>query len=76
MGDRCRVYPGLKTRFYEGEGAIPSVGMLAELGSSRVGSDRLLSTYLPIKLTLMADHEFECGVPLPPHISDLESAMP
>lgn len=55
---------GLKTRFYEGEGAIPSVGMLAELGSSRVGSDRLLSTYLPIKLTLMADHEFECGIGL------------
>ena len=46
----------LKARFYEGSGILPSVGLLAGLVSSHVGSKWLLPSHLTPAMCLLFDH--------------------
>lgn len=49
---------GMKTRFYEGTGYLPSVSMLAELKSPHVGTKELLPAHLAPSLHLLFEHTF------------------
>ena len=47
---------GMKTRFYEGEGLLPSVALLAEMKSPHVGTKELLPAHLAPTLHLLFEH--------------------
>ena len=49
---------GMKTRFYEGTGYLPSISMLAELKSPHVGTKELLPAHLAPSLHLLFEHTF------------------
>ena len=47
---------GMKARFYEGTGLLPSVALLAELKSPHVGTKELLPSHLTPTLHLLFEH--------------------
>lgn len=47
---------GTKIKVYEGEGWLPSVGVLAQFGSSRIGSKELLPSHLTPSMYLLFEH--------------------
>ena len=47
---------GMKAKFYEGSGILPSVALLAELQSPHVGSKDLLPSHMTPTLHLLFDH--------------------
>ena len=49
---------GMKTRFYESTGYLPSVSMLVELKSPHVGTKELLPAHLAPSLHLLFEHTF------------------
>lgn len=49
---------GMKIRFYEGTGYLPSISMLAELKSPHVGTKELLPAHLAPSLHLLFEHTF------------------
>lgn len=49
---------GIKARFYESTGYLPSVSMLAELKSPHVGTKELLPAHLTPSLHLLFEHTF------------------
>lgn len=49
---------GMKTRFYEGTGYLPSVSMLVELKSPHIGTKELLPAHLAPSLHLLFEHTF------------------
>jgi hypothetical protein len=50
------LFIGTKIKLYEGEGILPSVGVLAELRSPHVGSKDLLPSYLTPSMYLLFEH--------------------
>lgn len=50
---------GTKLKVYEGSGAIPSIGLLAELKSPHIGSKDLLPSHLAPSMYLLFEHEID-----------------
>lgn len=53
---------GIKTRFYEGEGFVPSIGLLTELESPHLGSKDLLPSHLTPSMALLFEHGWDNGI--------------
>lgn len=50
---------GAKVKVYEGQGFIPSVGLLAQVASSHIGSTELLSSHPAPSMYLLFEHDWD-----------------